>query len=72
MKKKQFSILCIGLILTACGQQNKNETTMDFTDDVQTALCSPEESSFTAIFSDMKITECAWKAHDGQQPDENM
>ena len=34
--------------------------------------CSPEESSFTAVFSDMKITECAWKAHDGQQPDENM
>ena len=33
--------------------------------------CSPEESSFTAIFSDMKITECAWKAHDGQQPDKN-
>ena len=33
--------------------------------------CSPEESSFTAVFTDMKITECAWKAHDGQQPDEN-
>ncbi len=32
--------------------------------------CSPEESSFTAVFSDMKITECAWKAHDGQQPDQ--
>ena len=32
--------------------------------------CSPEESSFTALFTDMKITECAWKAHDGQQPDE--
>ena len=31
--------------------------------------CSPEESSFTAMFSDMQITECAWKAHDGQQPD---
>lgn len=31
--------------------------------------CSPEESSFTAVFSDMKITECAWKAHDGQAPD---
>ncbi len=31
--------------------------------------CSPEESSFTAAFTDMKITECAWKAHDGQQPD---
>ena len=32
--------------------------------------CSPEDSSFTAVFSDMKITECAWKAHDGQKPDE--
>lgn len=32
--------------------------------------CSPEDSTFTAVFSDMKITECAWKAHDGQQPDE--
>ena len=21
------------------------------------------------VFTDMKITECAWKAHDGQQPD---
>ena len=31
--------------------------------------CSPEESSFTAVFSDMQLTECAWKAHDGQQPD---
>ena len=31
--------------------------------------CSPEESSFTAVFSDMHLTECAWKAHDGQQPD---
>ncbi len=32
--------------------------------------CSPEDSSFTAVFSDMALTECAWKAHDGQQPDE--
>lgn len=32
--------------------------------------CSPEQSSFKAIFTDMKLTECAWKAHDGQQPDE--
>ena len=32
--------------------------------------CSPEESSFTAVFTDMKISECMWKAHDGQQPDE--
>ena len=30
--------------------------------------CSPEDSSFTAVFTDMKITECMWKAHDGQQP----
>lgn len=31
--------------------------------------CSPEDSSFTAVFTDMQITECMWKAHDGQQPD---
>ena len=31
--------------------------------------CSPEESSFRAVFTDLKVTECAWKAHDGQQPD---
>ena len=32
--------------------------------------CSPEQSSFKAVFTDLAITECAWKAHDGQQPDE--
>ena len=32
--------------------------------------CSPEDSSFTAKFSDMQLTECAWEAHDGQQPDQ--
>lgn len=32
--------------------------------------CSPEESSFTALFTDFSISECMWKAHDGQQPDE--
>lgn len=31
--------------------------------------CSPESSSFKATFSNMEITECQWKAHDGQQPD---
>lgn len=31
--------------------------------------CSPENSSFKAIFSNMKMTECQWKAHDGQAPD---
>ena len=31
--------------------------------------CSPEDSSFTAVFTDFKITDCAWPAHDGQQPD---
>ena len=31
--------------------------------------CSPEDSSFTAVFTDMRITPCAWEAHDGQQPD---
>ena len=32
--------------------------------------CSPEDSSFKAVFTDMKFTECQWKAHNGQQPDE--
>ena len=32
--------------------------------------CSPEDSSFTAIFTNMEITECKWLAHDGQAPDE--
>ena len=31
--------------------------------------CSPEDSSFTAVFSQMRMTECQWQAHDGQQPD---
>lgn len=32
--------------------------------------CSPENSSFKAVFSNMEMTECKWLAHDGQQPDE--
>ena len=32
--------------------------------------CSPEDSSFKAVFTDMKIMECMWAAHDGQAPDE--
>lgn len=31
--------------------------------------CSPEDSSFTAIFTNMRVTECKWLPHDGQQPD---
>ena len=31
--------------------------------------CSPEESSFKAVFSNMQIMECQWRAHDGQRPD---
>ncbi len=33
--------------------------------------CSPEDSSFKATFTDMKITECKWLPHDGQQPDKD-
>ena len=32
--------------------------------------CSPENSSFKATFTNMEITECMWKAHDGQKPDD--
>ena len=31
--------------------------------------CSPEDSSFRAVFTNMDLGECAWRAHDGQAPD---
>jgi len=31
--------------------------------------CSPEDSSFKATFSNMEVTECKWKKHDGQPED---
>ena len=30
--------------------------------------CSPEKSSFKAVFTDIKLTECQWQAHNGQKP----
>jgi len=32
--------------------------------------CSPEDSSFRAVFTDLSLTECKWLPHDGQQPDD--
>ena len=34
--------------------------------------CSPEDSSFRAVFSQMELTECKWLAHDGQAPDADL
>lgn len=34
--------------------------------------CSPEDSSFQAVFTEMQLTECQWPAHDGQAPDEEF
>lgn len=31
--------------------------------------CSPEDSSFKAVFSNLELTDCKWLAHDGQKPD---
>lgn len=31
--------------------------------------CSPEDSSFKSIFTEMEITDCKWLAHVGQAPD---
>lgn len=31
--------------------------------------CSPEDSSFRAVFTKMELSECKWLPHDGQQPD---
>ncbi|WP_366937532.1 DUF1349 domain-containing protein [uncultured Mailhella sp.] len=43
----------------------------DAKDEIQFGLyaCSPEQSSFQAIFTHMALTECQWYAHDGQAPD---
>jgi len=42
------------------------------TDKIQFGIyaCSPEESSFKAVFSHMEMQKCQWLPHDGQQPDE--
>ncbi|MGT2799858.1 DUF1349 domain-containing protein [Streptococcus marmotae] len=32
--------------------------------------CSPEDSSFTARFTNLSLGECMWLAHDGQAPDD--
>lgn len=34
--------------------------------------CSPEDSSFRAVFTNMELTECKWLAHNGQAPDDEM
>lgn len=34
--------------------------------------CSPEESSFCAVFTNMELTECKWMAHDGQKTGESL
>lgn len=34
--------------------------------------CSPENSSFKAIFSNMEVMDCKWNPHDGQKPDINI
>lgn len=34
--------------------------------------CSPEDSSFRAVFTQMELTECKWLAHDGQTPDKDL
>ena len=43
-------------------------------DEIQFGIyaCSPENSSFKATFSNLKMTDCMWLAHDGQKPDENL
>ena len=31
--------------------------------------CSPEDSSFRAVFTHMEMTPCKWQPHDGLPPD---
>lgn len=32
--------------------------------------CSPEDSSFRAVFTHLSLTDCQWPAHDAQKPDQ--
>lgn len=43
-------------------------------DEIQFGIyaCSPEDSSFKAIFTHMELMDCQWQAHDGQKPDESL
>lgn len=34
--------------------------------------CSPEDSSFKAIFTNMELTDCKWLEHNGQKADKNL
>ena len=34
--------------------------------------CSPEDSSFVAVFSNMELGACKWLPHDGQKPDKEI
>ena len=34
--------------------------------------CSPEDSSFVAVFDHMELTECKWLRHNGQAPDKDQ
>ncbi|MBQ7307926.1 MAG: DUF1349 domain-containing protein [Clostridia bacterium] len=34
--------------------------------------CSPENSSFKAVFTNFEMTDCKWLKHNGQAPDKDM
>ena len=34
--------------------------------------CSPEDSSFEAVFTNLQLLPCQWMPHDGQAPDEEL
>ena len=61
-----------------CSQDGKNFTQMrvchmwEGKDKIRFGVyaCSPEDSSFRAVFTDLAITECMWRSHDGQAPDQ--
>lgn len=55
-----------------CFEQMRVCHMFNVNDEIQFGVyaCSPEDSSFKAVFTNMDITECKWLAHDGQKPDE--
>ena len=61
MKKQLFSLLCAGLMLTACERQNKQETTMDFVDNVSVALSDSGHIDLSSLQWTRKPAKCEIK-----------
>ena len=49
MRIKNVTMLCLAMMLVACGQQNQKETNMEFTDNVKMALADSGRISLDSL-----------------------